>query len=55
MNIQKSGIGGFADEYYWSSSEYDAGNAWFQNFGNGNQSLYYYKYFTYYVRAVRAF
>lgn len=47
-------IGGFADTYYWSSSESDADNAWYQDFdpvsmGMGD------KYFTYHVRCVRAF
>ena len=63
MYRQKGVIGGFADDYYWSSSEYDSGDArhqseyaWFQNFGNGNQ-LYYYDFKTddQRVRAVRAF
>ena len=49
------GFGGFADNFYWSSTEYDNYYAWLQNFFNGNQigSL---KYFTTgSVRAVRAF
>ena len=40
--------------YYWSSTEYDIDNAWFQNFGHGNQNRNY-KVTTYNVRAVRAF
>jgi hypothetical protein len=43
----------FAAAYYWSSSEYDNTNAWFQNFLNGFQNFYN-KNYTYYVRAVRA-
>ncbi len=39
---------------YWSSTEHDNNTAWWQNFASGNQ-YYYYKYFTYSVRAVRAF
>ena len=31
-------MGGFASNNYWSSSEYDANNAWKQNFSNGNQN-----------------
>jgi len=27
--------GGFGGNYYWSSSEYDSGLAWYQNFGSG--------------------
>ena len=45
-------LGGFADFYYWSSTENDNGNAWGQDFYDGNQ----YgsdKYSNNYVRAVR--
>jgi len=51
---QKAVVTGFANATYWSSTEYDAGNAWYQYFGDGFQggggkdsSLR--------VRAVRAF
>jgi antitoxin component YwqK of YwqJK toxin-antitoxin module len=50
----KDAISGFADVYYWSSSEYDNGSAWIQHFGTGGQ----YdndKTNQGYVRAVRAF
>jgi len=47
-------VGGFADYYYWSSSEFDAAYAWLQNFYDGVQDLYY-KNNTPRVRAVRAF
>jgi hypothetical protein len=40
--------------YYWSSTEVDTNNAWFQIFVNGNQYSNN-KNYTYYVRAVRAF
>jgi len=50
----KVAIGGFAGSYYWSSSEYDANNAWYQYFNDGYQYDYY-KFNTYRVRAVRAF
>ncbi|MEI6623348.1 MAG: hypothetical protein WCP28_15715 [Actinomycetes bacterium] len=33
-----SGVGGFAADFYWSSSQNDANNAWNQNFDNGNQN-----------------
>ena len=53
-SLYNNDLGGFANHYYWSSSEYDEDSAWGQNFktgyqGNGNKHL------TYYVRAVRAF
>jgi len=51
--LQESVVGGFADTYYWSSSEYDANNAWSQNFYIGYQN-YGSKYDPYYARAVRA-
>jgi antitoxin component YwqK of YwqJK toxin-antitoxin module len=37
MYLQKSTIGGFANYYYWSSTEVGNGNAWRQGFGNGQQ------------------
>jgi Protein of unknown function (DUF1566) len=55
MYLQKTVIGGFANNPYWSSSEYNAYYAWGQHFGNGFQYNYYYKNYPYYVRAVRAF
>lgn len=30
-------LGGFSDGSYWSSSEYNASGAWYQDFGNGTQ------------------
>ena len=50
----KEAIGGFATNYYWSSTETDANYAWDQSFYGGVQNLNY-KASTYYVRAVRAF
>ena len=47
-------IGGFTNAYYWSSTEDDAFYAWSFDFGDGFASFSN-KYFTYYVRAVRAF
>ena len=49
-----SGVGGFADYFYWSSSERSSGTAWGQKFSGSTQG-YAYKYNTFYVRAVRAF
>ncbi len=61
LNLCKEGVGGFAGTgaSYWSSSQYDAWNAWYQHFGflgpedgpqdySGNASVYWF-------RAVRAF
>ncbi|MBC8475695.1 MAG: DUF1566 domain-containing protein [Bacteroidetes bacterium] len=50
----KEKIGGFANNNYWSSTEFVFSNAWDQNFNNGNQN-YYGKGTSTYVRAVRAF
>ena len=44
----------FAADYYWSSSEGGAYGAWFQYFDNGGQGSNS-KFYTYYVRPVRAF
>jgi hypothetical protein len=52
---QKAVVGGFANNYYWSSSQFNSYNAWNQNFINGNQNSNYYKDNTLPVRAVRAF
>jgi hypothetical protein len=53
-NLKVFGVGGFADGSYWSSSEYDADYAWFQDFDDDIQ-ISYPKDWTYRVRAVRAF
>jgi hypothetical protein len=47
-------VGGFANNFYWSSTELAINYAWYYNFGNGstNNSN---KNATVYVRAVRAF
>jgi len=50
----KNAVGGFQDLRYWSSSEYDADNAWNQYFGNGDR-YYVNKSDNGCVRAVRAF
>jgi uncharacterized repeat protein (TIGR02543 family) len=36
-NLKVFGVGGFADDVYWSSSEEYNIYAWYQNFNNGNQ------------------
>lgn len=54
VNLKKTGIGGFASAYYWSSSEYSSNYAWGQYFGSGDQNNAN-KGNALYVRAVRAF
>ena len=49
----KEEIGGFANFFYWSSTEFDNFSAWFQFFFNGSQGTNG-KGGTLYVRAVRA-
>lgn len=49
-------VGGFGNGYYWSSSEYSSTDAWYQFFGFTTIFQGYYpKYYTFSVRAVRAF
>jgi len=52
--LKKNKIGGFSNNYYWSSTELNNYAAWFQFFLNGFQ-LDYDKYYPSNVRAVRAF
>jgi hypothetical protein len=52
--IQRTKVGGFTANFYFSSSEYPPGFAWFQSFYNGYQDLAN-KSDTFYVRPVRAF
>jgi hypothetical protein len=54
LYLQKSVVGGFASNVYWSSTEYASISAWYQDFGNGDQYLDF-KVVTFYVRAIRAF
>jgi hypothetical protein len=51
---QKTVVGGFASDYYWSSSEYDYNYAWIQYFSSGSQYGLN-KFNPGYVRAIRAF
>jgi hypothetical protein len=53
-NLKQKGLGGFSNNWYWSSSQYVARDSWYQNFGNGNQDSFY-KNNASSVRAVRAF
>jgi len=57
LYLNKTSIGGFASNYYWSSSEYVGGetySAWGQDFSNGSRGNYG-KNDANYVRAVRTF
>jgi hypothetical protein len=54
LYLQKGVVGGFADDNYWSSTEYDSNFAWAQYFSSGYQ-IDGGKNFAGYVRAVRAF
>jgi uncharacterized repeat protein (TIGR02543 family) len=53
-NLKVAGVGGFAGDRYWSSSEVNATHARDQDFSNGGQHSNY-KSLTLRVRAVRAF
>ncbi len=55
MYISKDDIGGFADDKYWSSSEYTSVLAWCQWFPNGGQYNSFSKHGLFRVRAVRTF
>jgi len=58
LRMNRDGIGGFADDYYWSSSEYsvDGVLAWYQNFNIGaDQGAIDKGIRTFNVRAIRAF
>jgi hypothetical protein len=52
---QKTVVGGFASYYYWSSTELDSNDAWFQDFLNGGQGFVNKDNTNIGVRAVRAF
>lgn len=47
-------IGGFQENCYWSSTEYDSNNSWIQRFSDGAQSIYY-KNNAFFVRCVKRF
>ena len=54
LYAQKAVVGGFADDYYWSSIQDDSNYAWYQYFKRGarNDGS---KDYAFRVRAVRAF
>jgi hypothetical protein len=39
LYLQRSAIGKFGDNIYWSSSQYDVSDIWVQDFGSGQQHL----------------
>ncbi len=55
LYLNQALIGGFASDWYWSSSEFHYYYAWIQYFANGNQDNLGDKSWTNRVRAVRAF
>jgi hypothetical protein len=55
INLKVAGLGGFASDYYWSTTEGSNYGAWGQDFGSGFQYIGFNKGVSYYVRAVRAF
>ncbi|MCX6277610.1 MAG: DUF1566 domain-containing protein [Bacteroidetes bacterium] len=55
MYVQRSLIGGFANLWYWSSSENSSVNAWGVEFSSGVQYEFLTKTNAEYVRAIRAF
>jgi len=54
LQLKKKGLGGFSNDYYWSSSGYVTSLSWYQSFSDGNQSGNH-KAGYHSVRAVRAF
>jgi len=55
LYINKVAIGGFTDDFYWSSTEYDNSNAWIQYFDDGTQFYDDKSFYIVIVRAVRSF
>ena len=54
LYLNRVAIGGFVEEFYWSSIDAGDNEAWYQDFFNGNQD-YGNVFLTTFVRAVRAF
>ncbi|MEI6695682.1 MAG: DUF1566 domain-containing protein [Bacteroidota bacterium] len=55
LYLNQNSIGGFASNYYWSSSEYGNYDAWGQNFTNGYQYHYDKIVSGNHIRAIRNF
>jgi hypothetical protein len=54
LYLQMAVVGGFANGGYFSSSEFNDYFAWIQDFSDGSQ-FFHFKYYSFSVRAVRAF
>ena len=54
-NLKKVGLGGFAADWYWSSTVFDYFHAWAQYFGDGVQNINGKDFDSKHVRAIRAF
>jgi hypothetical protein len=55
QNLKQKGLGGFSNNWYWTSSQYDINYTWHQKFNNGQQQTSYYRSGMAAVRAIRAF
>ncbi|MBN1462901.1 MAG: DUF1566 domain-containing protein, partial [Paludibacteraceae bacterium] len=55
LYLQKTVVGGFTSNFYWSSTESSDTNANAQTFGTGTQMTFAKSTSTFYVRAIRAF
>ncbi len=54
LYLNRIAIGGFVSNFYWSSSDFDLNNSWFQSFNGGGQGTTFKDNFEL-VRAVRSF
>ena len=55
VNLKVRNLGGFGNDWYWSSSQYNNGTGWVQRFSDGNQGDNFNMNPTALVRAIRAF
>jgi hypothetical protein len=54
--LKQVGVGGFAVNKYWSSTEFDNNTAWYQTFTTDDyQGIDKKLFMSFYVRAIRAF
>ena len=54
-NLRSYSVGDFLSQEYWSSSEYNSGNAWYQDFNGGTQTYGGKTGSSFHVRAMRSF